>query len=132
MHRIRIEKFVPNQPLEDHFRKKRLQPDEEIIKLQDDLYTVTWETNFGEQLATRGNQPISTSLPKGEQPVTTNPDLSDTHENELDYIILNDSPNAVHDAAHKRNEGLNDDVRKKHDDIEAEVNENSDWQSPAV
>ena len=41
LHRIRPKKFVPNQPLEENFREQRLQPDEEIIILQDDLYTIT-------------------------------------------------------------------------------------------
>ena len=62
MHHIRLKKFVPNQPLEDNFREQRLQSDEEIVIPQDDLYTITWETDFGEQLATRGNEPIPTSL----------------------------------------------------------------------
>ena len=41
LHRIRPKKFVPNQPLEENFREQRLQPDEEIVILQDDLYTIT-------------------------------------------------------------------------------------------
>ena len=39
--RIRLEKFVPNQPLEDSFQEQRLQPDEKIVIPQDDLYTIT-------------------------------------------------------------------------------------------
>ena len=41
LHRIRPEKFVPNQPLEDNFRDERLQPDEEIVIPQDYFYTIT-------------------------------------------------------------------------------------------
>ena len=37
LHRIRLKKFIPNQPLVDNFREQRLQPDEEIVILQDDL-----------------------------------------------------------------------------------------------
>ena len=44
LHRIRLKKFVPNQPLEDNFREQRLQPDEEIVIPQDNLYIITWET----------------------------------------------------------------------------------------
>ena len=36
LHRIRLKKFVPNQPLEDNFREQRLQPDEEIFYTNDD------------------------------------------------------------------------------------------------
>ena len=70
LHRIRLKKFVPNQLLEDNFPEQRLQPDEEIVIPQDELYIITWETDFGEQLVTRGNEPIPTSLTNGEQPNT--------------------------------------------------------------
>ena len=43
LRRIRPKKFVPNQPLVDNFREERVQPDEEIVIPQDDLYTITWE-----------------------------------------------------------------------------------------
>ena len=70
LHRIRLKKYVPNQSFEDNFRDERLQPGEEIVIPQDNLYTISWETNFGDQLATRGNEPIPNSLSNGEQPVT--------------------------------------------------------------
>ena len=132
MHPILLKKFVLNQPLEDSFREERLHPDKEIIIPQDDLYIKLWETNFGEQLVTRGNEPIPTSLPNGEQPVTSNADSNDADENEVDYIIANDSPNDVNYTAQERNERLNDEVSKRNPDIEAEKNENSDWPNPAV
>ena len=40
LHRIRPKKFVPNQPLQDSFLDERLQPDEEIVIPQDDLYYI--------------------------------------------------------------------------------------------
>ena len=43
LHRIRLKKFVPNRPLEDNFQEHRLQPDEEIVIPQDDLYVITWK-----------------------------------------------------------------------------------------
>ena len=82
LHRIRLKKFVPNQPLEDNFREQRLQPDEEIVIPQDDLYIITWETDLGDQLVTRGNEPIPISLLNGEQPNATEPNSSDAHEND--------------------------------------------------
>ena len=116
LHRFRIKKFVPNQPLDDSFREVRLQPEEEIIIPQDDLYIISWETNFAEQLVTRGNEPISTSLPKGERPVTSNADLNYADENEVDYIVATDNnPNDVNDPAQQRNERMNDDVSKRNE-----------------
>ena len=122
MLRIRLKKFVPNQPLQDNFREGRLQPDKEIVIPQDDLYIITWETDFGEQLATRGNEPIPTSLLNGERPVTSNVDSNDADVNEVDYILANDSPNDVNDTSQQRNERPNDDVSKRNEDTEAEKN----------
>ena len=132
LHRIRLERFVPNQPLEDNFREQRLQPDKEIIIPQDDLYVITWETDFGEQLVTRGNEPTPTSLPNGEQPNAAEPRHSDVDENEKDYIITNDETNYAENTAYGRNERLNDDVTKRNDASEATSNEEPDWPNPAV
>ena len=128
----RPKKFVPNQPLEDNFREQRLQPDEEIVVAQDDLYIITWETNFGEQLITRGHDPIPTSLPNGEQPNAAEPSHSDVDENEADYIITSDETNYADHEAQSRNERLNDDVTKRNEATEATSNEESDWPHPAV
>ena len=46
LHRIRLEKFVPNTSLEDKYAKEKYQPDDEIIIPQDDLYTISWEADF--------------------------------------------------------------------------------------
>ena len=50
LHRIRLKKFVPNAPLEDEYKEEKLQPDEEIIIPQDDLYTISWEADFEYEL----------------------------------------------------------------------------------
>ena len=50
LHRIRLKKIVPNTPLEDKYSKEKLQPDEEIIIPQDDLYTISWEADFDYQV----------------------------------------------------------------------------------
>ena len=47
LHRIRLRKYEPNTALQDIRSEGNLQPDEIIIP-QDDLYVITWETNFGE------------------------------------------------------------------------------------
>ena len=40
--------YAPNTVLQDIRPEGNLQPDDEIIIPQDDLYVITWETNFGE------------------------------------------------------------------------------------
>ena len=127
MHRIRLKKFVPNQALEDNFREQRLQPDEEIVIPQDDLYTITWETDFGEQLITRGHDPIPSSLPSAAEA-----NSSDANENQVDYIITRDESNHADCTAHSRNEQLTDDVTKRNEADEETRNEESDWPNPAV
>ena len=132
LHRIRLKKFVPNQPLEDNFREQQLQPDEEIVIPQDDLYVITWETDFGEQLITRGNEPIPTSVPNGEQPNAAQPNTCDAHENEVDYVITSDKSNLADRASHSRNERLIDDVTTRNEASEQSRNEEPDWPNPAI
>ena len=48
LHRIRLRKYEPNTVLRDTRPEGNLQPDDEIIIPQDDLYVITWDTNFGE------------------------------------------------------------------------------------
>ena len=109
-----------------------MQPDEEIVIPQDDLYVITWKTDFGEHLVTRGNEPIPTSLPNGERPSAPQSNSDDAHENEVDYMITSDGTNYADHAAYSRNERLNDDVTKKNDASEATSNEESDWPNLAV
>ena len=132
LHRIRLKKFVPNQPLEDNFREQQLQPDEEIVIPQDDLYVITWETDFGEQLVTRDNETIPTSVPNGEQPNAAQPNTSDAHENEVDYVITSDKSNLADRASHSRNERLIDDVTTRNEASEQSRNEEPDWPNPAI
>ena len=51
LHRIRLENFVPNKPLTDTYRNEELQPDEDTKIPQDDLYTLTWEADFGKSIS---------------------------------------------------------------------------------
>ena len=48
LHRIRLRKYEPNTVLQDIRPEGNLQPDDEIVIPQDDLYVITWETSFGE------------------------------------------------------------------------------------
>ena len=129
LHRIRLKKFVPNQPLEDNFREQRLQPDEEIVIPQDDLYTITWETDFGEQLTIRDNEAIPTSLPNGEQPSTAQIN-NDANESDADYIITRETNQD--NTAHSRNDRLGDNVTKRIENNDANRNKGSDWPNPAA
>ena len=100
--------------------------------MQGDLYTITWETNFGEKLATRCNEPIPTNLPNNERPITSDENSTDARESEKDYIITNDDMNNTTDAAQRQNERINEDVNKRNESNEAARNEKSDWPNPAV
>ena len=51
LHRIRLNKFVPNEPILDSNQNEKLQADDDIIVPQDDLYTLAWENDFGNQLS---------------------------------------------------------------------------------
>ena len=46
LHRIRLEIFAPNAPLEDEYQEEKLQLNEEMIIPQDDLYTISWAVDF--------------------------------------------------------------------------------------
>ena len=131
LHRNRLKKFVPNQPLEDNFREQQLQPDEEIVIPQDDLYVITWETDFGEQLVTRDSEPIPTNMPNGERPNAAETSTNDVTENEADYVITREV--TINDnAAHSRNDHLNNDVTEGNEFTAVTENEESNWPNPAV
>ena len=48
LHRIRLRKYEPNTVLQDIRPEGNLQPDDGIVIPQDDLYVITWETEFGD------------------------------------------------------------------------------------
>ena len=73
LHRIRLRKYTPNTPLQDIRPEGNLQADDEIIIPQDDLYIISWETNFDD-------------FPPSSEPHTI-PDDYPTHPDEQDAII---------------------------------------------
>ena len=109
-----------------------MQPDEEIVIPQDNFYTITWESDFGEKLDKRGTEPTPTHLPNGEWPSAAETNSSDSHENGANFIITRDESNHTDRAAHSRNERLGDDVTERNESSEAARNEESDWPNPAV
>ena len=91
LHQIRLKKFVPNTPLEDKYSKEKLQPDDEIIIPQDDLYTISWEADFDYQVF----EPRQDDIPNEElQQADTNGSGSND-----DYVIYD---NANDDAVRPR------------------------------
>ena len=51
LHRIRLKKFIPNKPITDSYQNEQLQQDNDITIPQDDLYALTWETDFGNTIS---------------------------------------------------------------------------------
>ena len=48
LHRIRLRKYEPNTNLQDDRPERSSQPHDEFVIPQDDIYVITWETNFGD------------------------------------------------------------------------------------
>ena len=82
---FRLKNFVSNQPLEDSYHEGKLQSNEKVIIPQDDLYTITGEADFGDQLETLGNVANPIYLPSVEQSVTSNDEPCDADEIKMDY-----------------------------------------------
>ena len=81
LHRIRLKKNVPNTPLQDNYAGEKLQPDEEIVIPQDDLYTISWEVDFDYDLfETR----------KDDWPDTATRRLNDAASGGVDYYVTED------------------------------------------
>ena len=88
LHRIRLNNFVPKTPLEDQYSEEKLQPDDEKIVPQDDLYTITREDDFDYQVF----EPRQDDNPNGAAQAPDNNATSATS----DYVIyVNADDNAV-------------------------------------
>ena len=135
LHRIRLKNFVPNAPLEDKFKEEELQPDEEIVIPQDDLYTISWEADFEYELfePKKNDWPdTATRLPQdatnGEVDyyVTKNEDSSAKNE---DDVIKNEiRPNT---ANNRETTSLQDETPKQSRD-EFDVTEDEIRTQPAT
>ena len=79
LHRTRLRNFEPNTFLQDIKPEGNMQPDDDIIITQDDLYVITWETNFGEFLN-----------PYREDTIPARPDGVDTSKNPTDDASTQD------------------------------------------
>ena len=95
LHRIRLKKFVPNAPLEDKPKEEKLQPDEEIVIPQVDLYTISWEADFEYELF---------EPKKNDWPDTATRLPQDATNGEVDYYVTenkNTSANEVERSSAK-------------------------------
>ena len=104
LRRIRLTKFVPNAPLEDKDDGEKLQPDNEIVIPQDDLYTISWEEDFEYDIFEPRKDDwtdVATRRP------------TDTENDSVDhYVIENERSSAIENGS--CNERMNeDDVNEK-------------------
>ena len=97
LHRIRLKKFVPNTPLEGKYKEEKLQPDEEIVIPQDDLYTISWEADFEYELFE----------PKNDWADTTMRLLQDATNGEVDYYVTENESSSVNESE-RSSERMND------------------------
>ena len=95
LHRIRLRKYTPNTTLQDTRPEGNLQADDEIIIPQDDLYIISWETNFDdfppntEQQTTPKDYPTHSDE---QDAIITDLDLRSTRRQENTDAAGNDSP----------------------------------------
>ena len=88
LHRIRLKKFVPNVPLEDKYKEEKLQPDEEIVIPQDDLYTISWEADFEYELF---------EPKKNDWPDTATRPPQDATNGEVDFYVTENENTSAND-----------------------------------
>ena len=102
LHRIRLRKYIPNTELCDVRPEGNLQADDEIIIPQDDLYIISWETEFAE---------FPPHLDTGDTPddFPTNSDQPDAINTDLDLRSTRRDANSNDNAATPR-EHQNSDI----------------------
>ena len=90
LHRMRFKEFAPKTPVWDNYSGGKSQPDDEIVRPQDDLFTLSWEVDFDYELfeTRKDNWPDTASrLPNdaasgGLDDYVTNDESSSVNENE--------------------------------------------------
>ena len=112
LHRIRLKKVVRRTPVNDNYSSEKLQADDEIVKPQDDLYTISWKVDFDYALfETRKDiwPDTATRLP------------NDDASGEVDcYVTVKEGSN------------VNEDERSSERSNENEVSENEIRPKPAI
>ena len=115
LHRIRLRKYEPNVPLRDERPEGNLQPDEEIIIPQDDLYVITWETNFGDLQADHRNG----TYDQNNEQTTNGSDVSETVQQPdqiLTDVDLRSTGRTMTDEIFPNPISQEDDAQSFHDD----------------
>ena len=94
LHRIRLRKYTPNTTLQDTRPEGNLQADDEIIIPQDDLYIISWESNFDDFPPTTEQQIIPNDSPTNfdeQDAIITDLDLRSTRRQENTDVADSDS-----------------------------------------
>ena len=115
LHRIRLRKYEPNVLLRDERPEGNLQPDEEIIIPQDDLYVITWETNFGDLQADHRNG----TYDQNNERTTNSSDVSETVDQPdqiLTDVDLRSTGRTMTDEIFPNPKSQKNDAQSFHDD----------------
>ena len=119
LHRIRLKKFVPNAPLEDKYEGEKLQPDNEIVIPQDDLYSISWEVDFEYDLFEPRKEDwtdVATRRP------------TDTEDGSADHYVIENERSSASENESRSERNNEDDVTEN--EIWPTKKNNSDESSP--
>ena len=101
LHRIRLRKYTPNKELRDVRPEGNLQADDEIVIPQDDLYIISWETEFDDF-------PMHSDLKNTCDVSPVASDQQDAIITDLDLRSTRSDQNTNHAATEKRGQAIND------------------------
>ena len=136
LHRIREKKFVPNAPLEDKYDGEKLQPDNEIVIPQDDLYTISWEVDFEYDLFEPRKEnwtDVATRRPTDAESTNTDNDVTDEESASNESCSERTTRNYVTENERASNESYNERTTEydvTEDEISPRENNSSDEPSP--
>ena len=136
LHRIRLKKFVPNAPLEDKYDGEKLQPDNEIVIPQDDLYTISWEVDFEYDLFEPRKEnwtDVATRRPTDAESTNTDNDVTDEESTINESCSERTTRNYVTENERVSNESYNERTTEydvTEDEISPRENNSSDEPSP--
>ena len=85
LHRIRLRKYTPKITFQDIRPEGNFQADDEIIIPQDDLYIISWETNFDDFPPSSESQIVPDDYPTNsdeQDAIVTDLDLQSTRRQE--------------------------------------------------
>ena len=136
LHRIRLKKFVQNAPLEDKYDGEKLQPDNEIVIPQDDLYTISWEVDFEYDLFEPRKEnwtEVATRRPTDAESTNTDNDVTDEESASNESCSERTTRNYVTENERASNESYKERTTEydvTEDEISPRENNSSDEPSP--